>query len=187
MKKDIIIEIALEILDSRGTSQAINLREIARIGGFKHTNIYNYFDSLEALLWEVQYKVLENEIKYIMNNIVRTDRESYMKSFFSAIFDYFDNRKGQYWIIWFDNISGESPDKNEEERKKIGRILVEIISLFSENKTEHELFEKVGLIHSYFHGEFSKYLSGRTLNKDSIKTKEFIIDMVYRLANSVSI
>ena len=45
-----IVDHALALIAEKGTSRDVNLREISRRVGCAHTNIYNYFASLQDLL-----------------------------------------------------------------------------------------------------------------------------------------
>lgn len=48
----------LDLIDERGGSQGVNLREVSRRVGCAHTNAYNYFASFEDLLWAAFRRVL---------------------------------------------------------------------------------------------------------------------------------
>jgi AcrR family transcriptional regulator len=52
------IEATLELVAERGGSAQVNLREISRRIGCAHTNVYNYFESREDLLWHAIRRVL---------------------------------------------------------------------------------------------------------------------------------
>ncbi len=61
MKKNIskeqIIDTTLELLKDKSDIRTINLREIARVLGCAHTNLYNYFPSFQDLLWEAHMEI----------------------------------------------------------------------------------------------------------------------------------
>ena len=50
ISKELIVETALALINEEGSSSKVNLREIARRLGCAHTNIYNYYPSLDELL-----------------------------------------------------------------------------------------------------------------------------------------
>lgn len=49
---DRFIRATIELIEERGGSQNVNLREVARRVGIAHTNVYHYFDGLTGLMWE---------------------------------------------------------------------------------------------------------------------------------------
>jgi len=69
MKKSItkeqIIETALDLLKDKSDIRSVNLREIARVLGCAHTNLYNYFPSFNDLLWEAHMEIENQFIKKI--------------------------------------------------------------------------------------------------------------------------
>jgi len=46
-----LVEATLELIAEGGGSLGVNLRGISRRVGCAHTNVYNYFDSFQSLLW----------------------------------------------------------------------------------------------------------------------------------------
>ena len=57
---DRFVDTTLELIAEQGGSQGVNLREVARRIGCAHTNVYNYFDSYDDLLWSAFRRVLDD-------------------------------------------------------------------------------------------------------------------------------
>ncbi len=57
---DRFVQTTLELIVESGGSLGVNLREVARRMGCAHTNVYNYFDSFDDLLWTSFRRVLDD-------------------------------------------------------------------------------------------------------------------------------
>ena len=52
------VAVTVDLIAEQGGSQSVNLREVSRRVGCAHTNVYNYFDSFDDLLWEAFRRTL---------------------------------------------------------------------------------------------------------------------------------
>jgi AcrR family transcriptional regulator len=63
----------LALIEEKGGSHNVNLREISRRVGCAHTNSYNYFDSFEGLLWASYRKAIELYNDYLTADLSETE------------------------------------------------------------------------------------------------------------------
>lgn len=66
---DRFVATALTLIAEEGGSQNVNLRQIARRMGCAHTNLYNYFDSYEDLLWATFRRAVHIYADYLTRDL----------------------------------------------------------------------------------------------------------------------
>lgn len=177
ISKDNIIEETLTIINERGSSNSVTIRDIATRMGCSHPNIYNYYQSLDMLRWDCLEAVMIRMVNRVMEQVsqVKND-DNKMEYFFEHLLDFYLANKGWYSLIWFDNIGGPIPDKIKEvivmPRQKFCLFL-------SECYPNHKLTgigeEITDTIHSYIHGQMAKYVTGRSFFPDLMELKQRII------------
>ena len=48
-----LVDVTVQLIEEQGGLQGVNLRQIAKRANCAHTNIYNYYQDFEDLLWDV--------------------------------------------------------------------------------------------------------------------------------------
>ncbi len=177
ISKENIIEITLEMINERGTSSSVTIRDIAIRMGCSHPNIYNYYQSLDMLRWDCLEVVMIKMVETIMNKVsLIEERENKMPSFFDYLLDFYLENRGWYSLIWFDQIGGQMPEKVKEviimPRKQFCLFLEECYPQYKLTDMAEEITDTV---HSYIHGQMAKYVTGRSFFPDLKKLKERVV------------
>lgn len=63
--RDALVECAVALIDEQGGTQGVNMRAVATRAKCAHTNVYNFFESYEALLWAALGLALDRYVAYI--------------------------------------------------------------------------------------------------------------------------
>ena len=63
------VAMTLDLIEERGTSVGVNLREVSRRLGHAHTNVYNYFESYEDLLEHALRRAILHYAKAMAANL----------------------------------------------------------------------------------------------------------------------
>lgn len=184
MKKNItkeqIVETALELMRDRDESRELNLREIARVLGCAHTNLYNYFPSYNDLLWETHAALMEIFMDMLTKKLkASSNAESRLTGFFEAFADIYLDNKGWFRLAWHKDIGGERPQRDveviESTNKALNRYLSEIWKELSGESPDMEETKRVlHNTHCYIVGEISNYLRGRVFIENEAKLKKYI-------------
>ncbi|WP_018752461.1 TetR/AcrR family transcriptional regulator [Paenibacillus sanguinis] len=186
MKKSIskqqIIETALELLKDKSDIRKINLREIARVLGCAHTNLYNYFPSFNDLLWEAHMEIVTKFIQQmdlILEGIQDPKAKLYQFYYFLSEF-YLDN-KGWFRLAWLDYIDVARPDKDKIATEKTVETMVEWLSdiwtgIYLNKPDKKSIHRVLHDVHCYIIGEVSNYINGRGLIQDEILLKQHIAE-----------
>lgn len=108
---DRFIETTLELITEKGGSLGVNLREVARRIGCAHTNVYNYFDSFDDLLWSAFRRVLDDYGAYLAHDLDESiPADEYLRRLIANLVAYPQRNPGLYRFIGSDPISaGDFP------------------------------------------------------------------------------
>jgi len=173
VSKEIIIETTLRLIEENEGIKDVNLRGIAKIIGCAHTNLYNYFNSLDEIFWESLAQVLLKMLNDVESNLdAETDPEEKFYLLLSNIIDFYMDHPGWYRLIWLESIGGEP----SSEVSKILRIPSEgftagLIKL-SNHKFSEEKAELIGdILLTYLHGELCKWINNRSFKNGKEETK----------------
>ncbi|MEQ8156455.1 MAG: TetR/AcrR family transcriptional regulator [Clostridiaceae bacterium] len=185
--KELIIETTLGLIEEKRGTKDVNLREIAKNIGCAHTNLYNYFNSLDDIFWEALGQVMLKMIDYVDTNLADVkDPEEKFYLMLSNIIDFSMEHPGWYKLIWFESISGKpSFEVNEmlsKPRKGFNAILLEACN----NKISEEKVNLTSeIILTYLHGELSKWINHRGERQSKEETKMKILSNLKLLIKSL--
>ncbi len=106
------VETTLDLIEEQGGSLSVNLRQISRRMGCAHTNVYNYFDTYQDLLWEAFRRGLDTYGEYIVHNLSSDlDADEYLRRIVFNLATFPEERPGLYRLIGSDPIDvAELPD-----------------------------------------------------------------------------
>ena len=170
VSKEIILENTLRLIDENGGINNVTLRDIAKSIGCAHTNLYNYFNSLDEIFWEALGKGLLMMMNYANTGTsIEIDPKEKFYLLLSNIIDFSMDHPGWYKLIWSESIGGNPS-------REVIKILQEPSQGFnvgimkaSNNKIPEEKAILIGdILHGYLHGEVCKW----TYNRSFIKSKE---------------
>jgi len=172
MKKSItkeqIIATTLDLIEIKQGREILTIREISKVLGCSHPNIYNYYASIDNLLWDVLELVLETMMEFVIKKIQpEQNPDQKFQTFVSSIVIFSLNNPGWYKLLWFDEIKTEIPLKTQEKVKIPGQKFAEfVLSLYPEIGDLKTTTSFTKLIHSYMHGEICKYITHRNFRDD---------------------
>jgi AcrR family transcriptional regulator len=186
MKKSItkeqIIETALDLLKDKNDIRNVNMREIARVLGCAHTNIYNYFPSYNDLLWEAHLEIENKFIKQlsvIFENAFNHKDELYQ--FFFSLSEFYLDHEGWFRLVWLDYIDDVRPERDKNVTKKVVNTMVTMLEaiwlgIYPTAPTKERIYSVLHNVHCYIIGEVSNYLNGRTFIQDNKLLKKHITE-----------
>lgn len=173
ISKELIIRTTLSLIEENEGIKDVNLRGIAKRIGCNHTNIYNYFSSLDEIFWEALEQAVLDMIDYVYAKLVdELNLEERFFLFISNIINFTIEHPGLHRLIWLEPLRGKpSLDVLNILNNASKRFNIEIINA-SNNMISQEKADFVGnVIHGYLHGELCKWINNRSFinNKEEIK------------------
>ncbi len=182
LTKTVIINTTLELINEKECSSFVTIREIAKKLNCTHPNIYNYYKSIDILLWDCLETVMLRMINIVNLHISEIPPENKLKTFFETLLDFYLQNKGWYSLIWYDHIKGEMPDK---VKLVITKPRQEFCIFLKGLYPDYDLTGVADIItdtvHSYIHGQVSRIISGRNFILDHDMLKEHIISTAIEL------
>lgn len=180
--KDQIIEVALDLLKDKSDIRCVNLREIARVLGCAHTNLYNYFPSFNDLLWEAHMAIENQFIEQISQTLerVQDDKLKLYQFYFSLSELYLDN-KGWFRLAWLDYIDDVRPESDKIATENVVAAMVEMLEaiwlrIYPNVPDRERIHSVLHDVHCYIVGEVSNFINGRGLIQDSELLKMHIAE-----------
>ena len=173
ISKELIIETTLLLIEENKGIKDVNLRGIAKKIGCAHTNLYNYFNSLDEIFWESLGQVLLKMINFVDSNLdTETDSEEKLYLVLSNIIDFSMDHPGWYKLIWFESIGGNpSPEVIKILHTPSQGFNTELIKI-SNNKLSEEKANLIGdILLTYLHGELCKWINNRSFITSREETK----------------
>lgn len=177
INKEVIIENTLLLIEENVGIKDVNLRGIAKKTGCAHTNLYNYFNSLDEIFWEALGYGLLQMMDYVEANLDSvTNPEEKIYLLFSNIIDFSMAHPGWYKLIWLESIRG-TPSAEvfkiiQTPSNKFKSILI--------NASNHKLSEEKSdlvsdVLITYLQGELCKWINHRSFINSAEKTKVKIL------------
>lgn len=181
ISKDQVIETAVELIKDKQDTRSVNLREIARVLGCAHTNLYNYFPSFNDLLWEVHIAIQARFIEEVSLRLTKIqDAELRLQCFFATFIDIYLSHIGWFRLEWFDYIGENRPERNKTATEKMVYQLVDIltdiwIDLYHDAPDRKKMNRILHNVHCYIIGEVSNFINGRRLIHDETELKNYVL------------
>lgn len=184
LSKERVIDTALALLDIDGMT--VNFRDIARKLNCAHTNLYNYFDSFEALLWEAQEEImqrLQNKIEESLGHTALSEEK--LAAFWDALIDFYLLHKGWFHLVWFEPIHSPRPKAHYDRTVSMVDAMVEALTAAFEHaeSESNALSMRMNLhnINAYILGELSIYLAGRGLIREEATFRAYVSEQATRM------
>jgi AcrR family transcriptional regulator len=148
----------------------VNLREIAKKVGCAHTNLYNYFGSLDEIFWESLAKALILMIEFVETKFInKKESEDRFFSMISGIIGFSTLHTGWYKLIWIESINGYHSPEVDLILTKPSQIFNTELMKANDNQLSIEQAQKISnILHSYLHGELCMWIHNRS-SIDDIK------------------
>jgi AcrR family transcriptional regulator len=182
-----LIDVTLDLIDERGSSRGVNLREIAKRAGCAHTNAYNYFNSLEELFWYALAWLLKRMERYMVEKVgLVYDSDQYFEKFILSQIDFAFEHPGWYRFIWLEHISGSPPRVVMRYWEKIQADFVLVIFALSRKKlSQTQCVSVAQIIRGYIHGEVCSMLSGKKYKGERVQLQRNIIENAQTLLQAL--
>ena len=188
-----LVDITLRLIEENNGCRGVNLRQIAARARCAHTNVYNYFDSLEALFWAAMDQALERLIDYTLTQLQNpASKSAPLRHFLESQIDYSLAHPAHYRLFWLEPLSGKpSPQvmKRLEEMRVFWSHLIatETIASAKTVLTEADLIQAGQIIHGYYHGELCKLVSREEFITTSADVKERIVGNTLALVRIIGL
>ncbi len=180
-----LLEAALALIDEAEGCRGVTLRAIAAQAGCAHTNVYNYFPSLESLFWEslaeAQSRSMESIGKYMARALPGSPEV--LGAVVSATIEFARTHPGWYRLIWLEPISKDMPPGLVPRLKRPREVLTEMIRpLLGAEASPDEARRVTDMLHSYVHGEICKLITRRDLaDKEPAEPRRIVENAVMLL------
>jgi len=177
INKKIIIEITLALVEENGGIKNVTLRDIAKRVGCAHTNLYNYFTSIDEIFWEALGEVILRMMDYASSDVsIKKNPEENFYLVLSNIIEFSLNHPGWYRLLWLETLSGDPPEQIWRLLQKPGEGFTNGIIIASNNTLTQEKAILIGdILHSYLHGELCKWINHRSFINTREETKVKIL------------
>jgi len=179
-----LVDATLDLIERNGGCRGVNLRQIAARAKCAHTNLYNYYDSLEALYWAAMDRALERLEAYTARQLAaHTGKTSSFCAFLTAQLDYARQHPGLYRLFWLEPLSGKPLPQTILRLDAMRTLWIRQIGEHLHNRLAAENHAWAGqIVHGYFHGEVCKLIGRRAFGPTSDNDCERIISNTLRLA-----
>lgn len=187
ISKEQIIGVTLALIKDKENIRSVNLREIARHLGCAHTNLYNYYEDLDAILWDAMDEVLHKSLANLSEGIEKIDDYNIKLDYFYRRFvEFYLENRGWFVLCWFEKLRGSRPQKNYDLTVKAVDYFADIITDVFQRIDGIKLTPKESKyilhnVHCYLHGEVSIYLAGRGLIKEETEFKNYVVEVCVKM------
>jgi AcrR family transcriptional regulator len=177
---DRFVQETVALIDERGGSSGVNLREVSRRVGCAHTNAYNYFASFDELIWAAFREALGLYGDFLVRDLddAQPPRE-YIRRLVSNLAAYPEEEPGLYRFIGSDPIDMESiPTDVLEKVGEMKQWLSDTIrSCYPGAAADAE--EASNIVLAYIDGETLNLINGRVIPGEDVRGR--IVDNSMRL------
>lgn len=173
-------EAALALIDEAEGCRGVTLRAIAARAGCAHTNVYNYFSSLESLFWESLLEAQRRSMEFIGPHVAQAVPGSpeVFGALVSARIEFALTHPGWYRLIWLEPISKDVPPelvpRLRRPREEVSAQMIR--PLLGAGVSQDEARRITDMLHSYVHGEICKLITRRNLADQEPATPRRIVE-----------
>lgn len=163
--RDRLVESAILLISRNKGIQGVNMRAIAAHAHCAHTNVYNYFESYESLLWEVLYRSLRMMVEYIDMRISTPDTngcEAYER-IMTGMIDFAIEHEGLYKLISFEyTFTTPMPENVSRMLSDLRTDIERCLDQSGRSKADHEARSKIhDIVFGYVSGGICRLLQNR--------------------------
>ncbi len=179
--KENIVNVTLALIRDQENIHSVNLREIARVLGCAHTNLYNYFADFDAILWAALDTILIKSTEFILSGMNEVeDPQAKLQLFYERLIDYYLQNKGWFRLFWMEKLRGERTESNIQlTATVVGEYVIMLAELFKEiygvKLTNQQTMYVFHTVHSYMNGEISIFIAGRGLISGEEEFKKYLL------------
>ena len=172
-----LIDVTVELIDKQSGVQGVNLRKIAKLAGCAHTNVYNYFENFDGLLWAAFEHILGQWQKYGQAHLrIDLSPKETFADFIGVQVDFALEHSGWYRFIWIEPFYGTPPQVIYDLFRGLRGAFLHLIMAAAENPiTEEQGTVVEEMLHGYCHGDLCKLISRRTFVPNIEQHKQHIM------------
>ena len=167
---DRFVEATLELIAEQGGSLNVNLREVARRIGCAHTNVYNYFDSFDDLLWTAFRRVLDDYGARLFGNLNDSlQRDEYLLRIVTNLVTYPQQDPGWYRFIGSDPIG--AVDFPSDILDKVVEMKQQLFAVFrncAPDVDQAVVDEACDVVYAYIDGETFNLINQRVVPGEDV-------------------
>jgi AcrR family transcriptional regulator len=181
------IEETLAMIVETGGSRNVNLRAISRRVGCAHTNVYNYFSSLEDLLWAAFRRALGIYAAAIVEGLDDSlSGHAYFRRLTGNLVGFAVDQPGLYRFVGSDPLDpARIPDDILETVGGLKGFYIQAIFCLCDGRLERdEAEEMANILLAYLDGEVFNLINGRVLPEEDIVGR--VLDNAERLFTLLS-
>ena len=162
-----LLEAALAMIDEAEGCRGVTLRAIAARAGCAHTNVYNYFPSLESLFWESLLEAQSRSMEFMRRHVAQEVPGSpeVFSALVSARIEFALTHPGWYRLTWLEPISKDVPpevlSRLRRPREEVSTGMIHPV--LGAGVSRDEARRITDILHSYVHGEICKLITQRDL------------------------
>ena len=166
------VESTVKLIAEREGSHDVNLRNIAREVGCAHTNVYNYFNGVDELMWKAMESVLFKLGEYLQQDLSDSlPPKDYLEQLMTNYVEFAEEQPGFFRFISTDPlVSSEIPENIQEIIQSLVDFFNRVFQQLSEDKLDHPKAAEVGsIILAYLEGDLLDMINGRYFPGDDIR------------------
>lgn len=181
------IDETMALISEKGGSRNVNLREICRRMGCAHTNVYNYYASLDELLWAAFRSTLAVYANAITDGLESSaSGHTYFRRLISNLVGFAIDNPGLYRFIGSDPIDpAQIPDDIIATVTRLKTFFIDAIHALDDGRMDRDEAETTGnIVLAYLDGEVLNQINGRVLPDEDVVGR--VIDNAERLFTLLS-
>lgn len=163
--KSYFMEAAKEIIMTDGVD-GISVRRVAEKAGYSYATIYNYYQDLQALLWDVKMALVVELREYLINNIPKQQNQEDMKTIFYAYVSYYVKYPNIFKFFYLYPLENQK-DSSDKLFSMFDCISLEAFQDFSSAKFPNAEIAAKTCIYAV-HGMLMLFFSTNGMTKDTL-------------------
>lgn len=159
------------LIEEKGGSHDVNLREVSRRVGCAHTNAYNYFASFEALLWASYHRAILIYDDYMTRDLLISSPDyASFRLVIERLVKFPLDHPGLYRFIGSDNLPIENmpPEVIDAVRMLKGKFIEGVKNMNRPKMNLSDALEISNILLAYISGESFDYINGRVLPDEDL-------------------
>ncbi len=186
LNRETILDTALLMIDETGGIKEVTLRAIAQRMGCAHTNLYNYFSSLEEIYWECVARILLLMIEDMgREDPDIPDPEEKLFGALLRMMDFSFDHLGWHRLVWLEPSKGSPPPQVIPALHQAPLFLAKVISEAGKGTlNESRVSQLLDILFAYLYGEINMWITRRNSAADRQKCKDNAyvnIRLIFRL------
>ena len=165
------VDQTIALISEKGGSRDVNLREISRRIGCAHTNVYNYFASLDDLLWAAFRRALRLYAEAMVEGLDGSlSGHAFFQRLIRNLVGFAVDHPGLHRFISSDPLDPERiPDDVIVTVSGLKRFYMDCLAVLCGDRLDRRRVEQLGdILLAYLDGETFNLINGRVLPDEDI-------------------